>query len=205
LKIDFHVHSTERSDCAVASETEQIQAAIRGGLDAIAFSDHDCLVDRRHLSELNRQYAPFRIFTAIEVTLASEHVLVIGIADPDLESCGWEYKDLQRFVRRRDGFIALAHPFRYQEISVDIKQFPPDAIEVFSPNTPLWAEKKIRQIAASVGCSLLSNSDSHTSLKIGKYYNVVEGEPQNDAELLQSLKKRTWKYCYEPSSSLPRI
>ena len=189
----------------MASETEQIKAAMRAGLDGISFSDHDCLVDRRHLAELNRQYAPFRIFTAIEVSLASEHVLVIGVADPELESCGWEYKDLHRFVRRRKGFIALAHPFRYQEISVDIKQFPPDAIEVFSPNTPQWAEQKIRQIAAGVGCDLLSNSDAHTSQLIGKYYNVVEGEPQNDAELLQSLRKRTWKYCYEPTSSLPRF
>ena len=189
----------------MASETEQIKAAMRAGLDGIAFSDHDCLVDRRRLSELNRQYAPFRIFTAIEVSLASEHVLVIGVADPELESCGWEYKDLHRFVRRCNGFIALAHPFRYQAISVDIKQFPPDAIEVFSPNTPQWAEQKIRQIAAGVGCDLLSNSNSHTSQLIGKYYNVVEGEPHNDAELLQSLSKRTWKYCYEPTSSLPRF
>jgi len=203
LKIDFHVHSAERSDCAVASEAEQIQAAIRDGLDGIVFSDHDRLVDRQHLADLNRKHAPFRIFTGIEVSLASEHVLVIGIYDPELESCGWEYKDLHRLVRRQNGFMALAHPFRYREISVDVKRFPPDAIEVFSPNTPLWAEKKIRQIAASIGCELLSNSDSHSGQRIGKYYNVVEGEPVNDADLLQSLRKRTYKYCYEPPLSLP--
>jgi len=204
LKIDFHVHSQERSDCAVVSEAEQIRAAMRGGLDGMVFSDHDRLVDRKHLAELNHRYAPFRIFTGIEVSLAGEHVLVIGIHDPALESCIWGYNDLHRFVRRHKGFLALAHPFRYRDISVDIEKYPPDAIEVFSPNTPVWAEKKIRQIAASIGCELLSNSDSHNSQMIGKYYNVVEGSPADDGELLQSLRKRNLKYCYE-RSSLPRF
>ena len=199
MKIDFHVHSRERSNCAVVSEAEQIQAAIRGGLDGMVFSDHDRLVDRQHLAELNCRYAPLRIFTGIEITLANEHVLVIGIHDPALESSTWEYDDLYRYVRLNKGFMALAHPFRYREISVDIEQFPPDAIEVFSPNTPVWAETKIRQIAASIDCELLSDSDSHDSQMIGKYYNVVEGDPKNDAELLESLRKRTLNYCYERS------
>jgi predicted metal-dependent phosphoesterase TrpH len=205
LKIDFHIHSRERSNCAVVTEAQQIQAAIRGGLDGMVFSDHDCLVDRPHLAELNRKFAPLRIFTGIEITLAREHVLVIGIHDPALESCHWEYADLYRFVRLHKGFMALAHPFRYQEISVDVEHFPPDAIEVFSPNTPQWAETRIRHIAASIDCDLLSDSDSHNSQMIGKYYNVVEGDPKNDAELLQSLGKRNFKYCYERPSSNPRF
>ena len=171
----------------------------------MVFSDHDRLVERQHLAELNRKFAPLRIFTGIEVTLAKEHVLVIGIHDPALESGTWEYADLHRFVRLHKGFLALAHPFRYQAITVDIEQFPPDAIEVFSPNTPMWAETQIRQIATSIDCDLLSDSDSHNSQMIGKYYNVVEGNPKNDTELLQSLRKRTLKYCYERSSSNPRI
>ena len=195
MKIDFHIHSRERSDCAVVSETQQIQAAIRGGLDGIVFSDHDRLVDRQHLVDLNRKYAPLRIFTGIEVTLENEHVLVIGIHDPALESCAWKYPELHQFVRLNQGFLALAHPFRYQEISVDIDHFPPDAIEIFSPNTPTWAEPIIRRIASRINCDLLSNSDSHNSRMIGKYYNVVDGDPKNDAELLQSLKKRNWEVC----------
>ncbi len=183
----------------MVSEAEQIQAALRGGLDGMVFSDHDRLVDRQHLAELNRSYAPLHIFTGIEVTLAQEHVLVIGVHDPALESRAWEYADLYRFVRRRSGFMALAHPFRYRDITVDVDQFPPDAIEVFSPNTPLWAEARIRQVAAGAGCELLSNSDSHNGQMIGKYYNVLDGSPANDAELLQSLRKRNLKYCYEPS------
>lgn len=205
MKIDFHIHSRERSNCAIVSEEQQIRAAIRGGLDGMVFSDHDRLVERQHLAELNRKFAPLRIFTGIEVTLAKEHVLVIGIHDPALERGAWEYPDLYRFVRLHKGFIALAHPFRYQEITIDIERFPPDAIEVFSPNTPAWAERDIRQIAASIDCDLLSDSDSHNSQMIGKYYNVVEGDPKNDAELLQSLRKRTLKYCYEPSSAHSRI
>jgi hypothetical protein len=126
-------------------------------------------------------------------------VLVIGIHEPALESCRWEYEDLHRFVRQHHGYMALAHPFRYQEISVDLKKYPPDAIEVFSPNTPLWAETRIRQIAAGIGCDLLSNSDSHNGQMVGKYYNVIAGAPGNDGDLLLSLKKRNMRNCYERS------
>ena len=52
MKIDFHVHSSERSACGGASEESQIQAAIVAGLDAIVFTDHQRLVSEYRLSFL---------------------------------------------------------------------------------------------------------------------------------------------------------
>jgi len=44
MKIDLHVHTTERSLCADSSEQEQILTAIERGLDAIVITDHGRLV-----------------------------------------------------------------------------------------------------------------------------------------------------------------
>jgi predicted metal-dependent phosphoesterase TrpH len=197
LKIDFHVHCRERSGCATVSEAEQIQAAIRSGLDAIVFCDHDRLAGRQRLAVLNRKYSPFRLFSGIEITLANEHILVIGLQDPALESCDWEYEDLHQHVRQHQGYMVLAHPFRYRDISIDLEKYPPDAIEVYSSNTPAFAEGRIRQIAAGLGCELLSNSDAHNTQMIGKFYNEVAGDPVDDTSLICALKQKSPQPCHQ--------
>jgi predicted metal-dependent phosphoesterase TrpH len=81
IKIDLHVHAKERSVCSKVSEEEMIQTAIDAGLDAIVFTDHNKLTPKRTLNKLNRQFAPFRIFGGIEVSIKNEHIIVLGIYD----------------------------------------------------------------------------------------------------------------------------
>lgn len=197
MKIDLHVHAAERSACAKAGEESQIQAAIAAGLDGIAFTDHHTLVPRARLAELRRKYAPFKIYTGIEITAEGEDWLVIGLDNPELESTHWRYVDLRRFVREHDGFIALAHPFRYvPRINVDIDADPPDGIEVRSMNTPPDHEQEIRAIAARLGLRLLVNSDAHWNAPLGRFYNVLPnesagnnpGDLDGDCELTRILK-----------------
>ena len=78
LHIDFHVHTSERSNCAVATQTEQIQAAIKSDLQAIAITDHFKLVPDCELIRLNKIYHPFRIIGGIEITANGEDWLVLG-------------------------------------------------------------------------------------------------------------------------------
>lgn len=174
MKLDLHVHTRERSSCAHASEVEQIQAAIAAGLDAIFITDHWSLVPAEHLEELNNRYDPFRIFAGIEVSADGEDLLVLGIQDHTLETQPWSYPDLHAFVRQRGGFIVLAHPFRFHTtINLDLQSCLPDAIEVYSSNTPLAAETDIRQVAKSLSIPLLSDSDAHTTDRLGTYYNIL--------------------------------
>ena len=190
MKIDLHVHCRERSSCSRASETELLNAAVRAGLDALAFTDHDRLTPAAHLEALNRQYAPFRIFGGVEVTLPEEHIVVLGIQDPALESLDWNYVPLWHYVRQQGGFMTLAHPFRFHNyIGVPIDRYPPDAIEVHSINTAGSNEKRIRDLATRLGISLLCDSDAHTTGSIGRYFNQVAIDAANDAELIASLKR----------------
>ena len=189
MKIDLHVHCRERSACSRASENDLIQHAISIGLDAIAFTDHDCLVSPTHLAELNQRFAPFQIFGGIEITLPEEHVLVFGVQDPALESQAWNYSDLWHFVRQKSGLMALAHPFRFQNyIGAAIDQYPPDAIEIHSLNTDPRHETRIRSIAENLDLRLLSNSDAHITSPLGRFYNQLPGRPQDDQQLIAELK-----------------
>jgi histidinol phosphatase-like PHP family hydrolase len=199
LKIDLHIHAKERSQCAKVSEESQIQAAIRAGLHGLALTDHNQLVPPKRLAELNALYAPFKIFTGIEVDADQEHWLVIGVDDKLLERPGWRYLELRDFVHWQRGFIALAHPFRYMDrIRVDIEAYPPDGIELKSFNTPARKEAEIRAIAGRLDLVLLQNTDSHSEGQIGSYYNDLPGMAANDRELVQIL--RGMQRC---STSLP--
>ena len=116
MKIDLHVHASERSGCSSASEEDQIQKAIELGLDALVFTDHGLLMPEERAKELNDKYAPFRIFRGIEIGILFRHderdedFLVLGVYDPLIEKRKWKYKDLYKFVDDNGGYIAIAHP-----------------------------------------------------------------------------------------------
>jgi predicted metal-dependent phosphoesterase TrpH len=188
VKIDLHVHAQERSGCATIGEESQIQTALNAGLGGLAFTDHNRLVDPRRLAELNQKYAPFRIFTGIEVDADREHWIVLGVADRLLERPGWHYPELRDFVHWRGGFIALAHPFRHApEVHVDLDRFPPDGIELKSFNTPVKYETEIHALAERHNLVLMQNTDSHYTGQMGKYFNDFPGPIQDDKALVKML------------------
>jgi predicted metal-dependent phosphoesterase TrpH len=190
MKIDLHVHTSERSECGCASEEEQVNAAIASGLDAIVFTDHEQLAPIERLVQLNKTYAPFRVFGGIELGINGEHLLVLGINDERLVSTEWSYGELHTFCRARGGFIALAHPFRFHpDIKLDTEQYPLDAIEAYSKNMAPEAAGRIIDLASRWGIHALSNSDAHTTDIVGRYYNVLNRTPADERELIDALKQ----------------
>ncbi len=190
FKLDLHVHAAERSPCAVSREEDQIRSAIAAGMHGMAFTDHHKLVDPARLAELNLRFAPFRIYTGIEVTSSHEDFLVLGLQDAALQRENWDYIELVDYVRQRGGFIILAHPFRYAaSIQADIQRRPPDGIELESFNTPAGRAEDIRTLAARFGLKMLRNSDAHQSARVGRYFNQFERLPADDVELVRTLRE----------------
>ncbi len=188
MKIDLHVHCSERSSCAVSDAESQIRAALENGLDALAFTDHFRLVPPDELMALNERFAPFRVYSGIEITADKEDWLVFGIQDPKIERRLWTYPDLWNFVRERQGVMILAHPFRWEPlIHVDLETYPPDGVEVRSHNTPVEREEEIIRLACQHGLALFQNSDSHHGM-IGQFYNELPGNPVDEIGLLESLR-----------------
>ncbi len=196
MRVDLHVHTSERSICAQSTESDMIHSALAAGLDAIAITDHDWLVPPQHLEMLNAKYAPFRIFPGIEVTLdpPTNHIVVLGVQDKVLESGEWSYPELHTFVRQREGFLILAHPFRWSEdLGVDVAAYPPDAIEVASNNTPRDAAPRIRKLAARLEIPLLSNSDAHHKMQLGFHYNRLHRVARDAPTLFEVLRAGEFK------------
>lgn len=196
MRVDLHVHTSERSLCAKSSETEMIHGALASGLDAIAITDHDWLAPPDHLAMLNAKYAPFRIFPGIEVTLdpPTNHIVVLGMQDKALESGEWSYPELHTFVREREGFLIVAHPFRWsQELGLDVAAHPPDAIEVASNNTPRDAAHRIRKLSARLGIPVLTNSDAHHTMQLGFHYNRLHRVARDADTLFEVLRVGDFK------------
>lgn len=188
MRIDLHVHTSERSGCATVNEENQIKAAIKAGLDGIAITDHDRLVPRERLQALNERFSPFKIFTGIEVSADDLHWVVLGVHDPALENLDWNYPDLRAFVHRLGGFILLAHPFRYQPtLSVDLESHPPDGIEVESINTPVHRKEDICALAGRLGLVQVRNSDGHRPGGVGSFSNLLPRPARDDRELVEVL------------------
>jgi len=192
MKIDLHVHSFECSRCAISTEKEQIEAAIARGLDGIAFTDHNNQRTQTYLEHLNEKYAPFKIFTGTEINPidTGEDVLVLGV--PDLEKMNdyvWEYAELFEYVRERGGFIALAHPFRYEpQVQTNVSAFVPDAMEIRSTNVHPHNTSKIQALADKLGVRTIATSDSHHKKNIGQHCVIFQNKIYSDAELVRELK-----------------
>lgn len=165
------------------------------GLDGIAFTNHHRLVPGELLAAWNAEFAPFMIYGGIEITVREgEDVLVLGVADPDIASEDWSYPELHAFARARGGYLALAHPFRYRHhVDPSVKDFPPDAIELRSANTPPSAERKIRALARALDLRLLGNSDAHTPETLGCSFNLCDGPLPEGGDLTAYLRSRNFK------------
>lgn len=206
MKVDLHVHTSELSVCGQSSAKDQIEAAIKRGIDAIFLTDHNKLFPQDKLDLLNETYAPFKVFQGIEVTLAQEseveHILVLGVHDKSLESQDWNYKRLYKFVKENNGYLAIAHPFRYRSILLqqdDVKKYVPDAIELFSVNAGKDKEQMRLDFAKEIGCHLLTNSDSHHTDTVAGYVNLLENFVDTEEEILNQLKKGKYRISsYNP-------
>lgn len=191
MKIDLHVHDKERSSCSKSSEEEQIEAAIEFGLGGLIFTDHNVLTPLERINELNNKYKPFKVFGGIEIEMQDthEHILVLGLHDKILQDKKWIYEELYEYVRKNNGYIAFAHPFRYKDfIEENLEKFVPDAIEIHSTNIGINDTHRIKELAAKLKTNLIGDSDAHHYSKVGIYCNDLFQKPKDEKELINMLK-----------------
>ena len=190
MKIDFHVHTSNRSSCARSDEILMIEQAIASGLDAVAITDHNLLVPPDRLAALNSRYAPFQILHGVEVVADQEDWLVLGARDRIYQREDWSYPDLWRQVRSAGDVLVLAHPFRYHAtVYADLQHYPPDAIESQSNNIRPELVSKIHLLAESLGLPTLVNSDAHHTSSLGKYFNYYAEPWLSEDQIFAKIRK----------------
>ena len=155
LKIDLHVHASERSGVRdFAAKKTMIRPAMAGRAGRHwPLPTITAWWPPWRLAELNALYAPFRIYPGIEITADDEDWLVIGVQDPALESEDWHYPALAAFARtngrvHRPGASLSATPAHPRGPGQPARR---TGSRCSSINTPREREGQIRKIAAGAG------------------------------------------------------
>jgi predicted metal-dependent phosphoesterase TrpH len=192
MKIDLHLHTAERSGCAMSSAVDQLAAARAAGLGAVAITDHHALTTPADRAVWHDLFPDLLVLPGIEITLDEEYedILVIGLDEPELARGSWIWSDLRSFVQERGGFTILAHPMRFTtEIGIDLENEPPDAIEGWSTNVSARTGARVRSIASMFGLPVVANSDAHWTADVGRYANVLHEPAGSVAEVLKAMRE----------------
>lgn len=200
FKIDIHSHTSELSKCAHNTAEEMCRAAIKYGLNGYCFTDHHAYMPHDRLAELQSQFPELRLIRGIEVTVAGkEDIVVLGVDYPEFEKPGMPYLELYDIVRKNNGFMSLAHPFRYHpNVAEEIIACPPDTIEVHSRNTGSCNEDKIRALAAVMDIPTIQVSDAHWDNVVGIYHIELPERPATEQDLFEELSKGAYTCCVDP-------
>ncbi len=196
FSVDCHVHTSDGSGCACHNTVQMVESAVSKGLNGIIITEHNKLTPQARIDELNIVYAPFRIFSGIEIRIQGDDFLVIGLHDEILEQKEWNYIDLYQYVREHDGYIALAHPMRYWNgVDSNVISFKPDALELYSVNIDniSWASRQnALRLANALQVKVIANSDAHATDAF-RYCNVFNKEPDSEQDLVRMLKDGAYR------------
>lgn len=191
MKVDFHLHTSSYSRCALASAKEQMRAAIQAGVDVVFITEHMKLFPQDEIDKLQKRYPEIRIYQAIEVTVQDnsyDDFVVIGVHDRAIEKKKWTYRALYRFVKEKGGAVIMAHPYRFSdEVNEDVWQYPPDAIEVLSSNVGSYGYERRKLLASELGKPMVTNSDSHYVQDTGCYSNEFSWECYDEEMIVKAL------------------
>jgi hypothetical protein len=198
--VDLHVHTAPASPCASASVHEMIQEAIRVGLDAICFTDHNHVWKADQVEELRQRYG-LLVCRGNEITTNQGDILVFGL-DEDVQGI-IDIAELRERVLRADGFMIVAHPFRgflavgLQDAGLTVDQAVErslfqcvDAVEVFNGRSTRSENEFSVTVAERLGLPATGGSDAHETFEIGLYATRFAEPIRNEAELIQALRRR---------------
>ena len=187
LRLDLHVHSSF-SDGRDGVE-EILKAALEGGLDGIAITDHDTLEGSFEAERtVGREGLELLVIPGVEVSTSDGHLIALGVRE--LPPPGRSPEETIEFVRARGGITVVSHPFHLFRHSM--YRIPDcDAVEVYNSKyifgiANFWAKK----MAERRGLPMVAGSDAHMAGTVGLGVTVVEVEEGCDQDgILGSIRE----------------
>jgi len=203
MRIDLHVHTQEWSD-GKAPAADMIRAGIEHGLDGLVIADHHYLLARAEQRALQAQFPGFTVLRGAEVSVGTDHVLVIGGSAEEVPKVRPEtVGELGEFARATGAFTVLAHPFwREPVIGFSLEEFCPDAIDVASMNVDTASFGRIVEIAQARHMPLVAGSDAHAPGEVGMFHVVLDEDVADEAALAAAI--RAGRYCIGAPEALWR-
>jgi len=206
MLIDLHAHTWPRSHDSVLNPEDLVVRAKQAGLDAIVFTEHDPVWDRKSVEELRAKHN-FLVLAGIEISTDDGHILSFGI---DKYVFGMHRsRELASYVEKVEGVMVAAHPYRRQMpwFSRDDDEYQA-ALDKASRNPAYqyvhgleeWngrgSEKEnefSRRLCAAMDLPGTGGTDSHAISDIGKCATYFEAEIHDERELIAEL--RAGRFC----------
>jgi len=202
--IDLHVHTSPASPCADDGVDQIIRQARHIGLDGICLTDHNYWWQAEEVEALRQKHG-FLVLNGTEVTTDQGHMLVFGL-DQQLATQGIiSLKALQRAVRRCDGFIIAAHPFRgfltfgVGKLGLTVEKAAQrplfrmvDAVETLNGMVTGEENNFAARVSRHLGLPSTGGSDAHRTANVGAYATRFENSIRNSQELLEALKAENY-------------
>lgn len=192
MKIDFHAHTNRFSICSSVSPNTLLEDHREEGLDGVVLTEHNEFWPIDEVETLRDAFPELKIFNGAEITVDSLHHVITLLPEPDNDITDISKPEtFIREVNHRNGFMIAAHPFRfhsnYDERNED---YPLDGVEVASRGMyGPTEEKRARNLAEDWEAYCFASSDAHSLSPIGAFYTVLEGEPRNERELIELIRK----------------
>jgi len=201
MLIDLHAHTWPRSHDSVLNPDDLVARAKQAGLDAIVFTEHDTVWDRKSVDELCAKHN-FLVIAGIEISTDDGHILSFGI---DKYVFGMHRsRELAAYVEKFEGVMVAAHPYRRQMpwFSRDDDEYQ-TALDKASRNPAYQyvrgleelngrgSEKEnefSRRLCAAMNLPGTGGTDSHAISDIGKCATYFETEIHDERELIAELR-----------------
>ena len=199
MKIDLHCHTSEYSHCANSSAEQVILAAADRKIDAVVITDHHHHLTAEESERLNALTESVRVFRGAEFSI--QHYGLDGVNWNDLlvitdTPCDFldpisttTMESLVEFIELTEALTILAHPFRYRPEPVwDLRQFRPDAVEVYSANVPAEHRDDIRALARKNNLQLVAATDTHQAKDVGTFFVELDTPVETERELARAIR-----------------
>ena len=201
MLIDLHSHTWPRSHDSVLNPDDLVVRAKAAGLDAICFTEHDTVWDKRDIEEMRAKH-DFLVLGGVEISTDDGHILTYGI---DRYVFGMHRApELAKYVEQGGGTMVAAHPYRrqmpwftrsedkYEEALEKAGRNPAyefcDALEAFNGRGSDNENDFSRRLCERLEMAGTGGTDSHAISDIGKCATYFEREVRDERELIAEIK-----------------
>lgn len=189
LKVDLHVHTDASSD-GLSSLQDMIRAAKRRGLDGIAVTDHNNILDAGVADQAFRDTG-LLLIPGVEVSTASGHLLVLH-PHRSFEK-GSAFMDVVKNGMADNSVLIIPHPtdpFSHGVGAQIVKSSLPFhlPVEVMNASTLGCYNRSAAKLADELSLSKVGGSDAHLDASVGDAYTLVEASERSVNAVLAAIK-----------------
>ena len=189
LKADLHVHSY-RSNDSCSTPSAIVSRSLKTGINCLAITDHNTIDGALEIQTI----APFTVIIGEEIKSSGGEI--IGLFLDEVIPPGLTPLETAKAIKAQSGLVMAPHPFdRVRSSALGLKGFHEiisylDLIETFNGRNWLnSSDLKATELSLKYNLGAVTVTDSHSTLELGRSYNLMPQFDGTPSGLLTSLTK----------------